>query len=225
MIIKPYKRNTILIDNIEYYPLKNYEGLYYISENGEVYSNYQKKILKKGKHRNGYVLYHLWKDKKVKKILGHRLVAETFLGNIENMVINHLDLNKQNNNVKNLEITNIRENLHHYLKTTKKEIGIIALENNIFRVVLNLNNKPIHLGQFKNIDKAIAIRDKALEMIKNGLDEKSIKELYVKPKYRNYRYNKGKYEVTINNKYLGRFDNENEAIEFIKKYRNDNKAV
>lgn len=97
--------------------IKGYEGLYQVSNLGNVRSvdrvvNYKDgrkrlwkgRILKPKKDRYGYLLCDLCKKSKVKTITIHRLVAETFLPNPNNLPeINHKDENKDNNCVSNLE--------------------------------------------------------------------------------------------------------------------------
>jgi predicted transcriptional regulator len=46
----------------------------------------------------------------------HRLVAEVFIGNIGSMHINHIDRNRKNNNLENLELVTIKENNIHSAK-------------------------------------------------------------------------------------------------------------
>lgn len=53
----------------------------------------------------------------------HRLVAIAFLGEIDGMIINHKDFNKQNNNVENLEIVTQKENMAHFHLHKKREKG------------------------------------------------------------------------------------------------------
>ena len=84
-------------------PKKDYEGLYEVSNLGRVKSlNYRRtgkaELLKPYKTKDGYLKVLLYKDGKRKKILVHRLVAETFLPNPNNLpFINHKDENKTNN--------------------------------------------------------------------------------------------------------------------------------
>ena len=62
------------------------------------------KILKPGTTKNGYLLVGLYKNGKVKFHLIHRLVAEAFIPNPNNLPeVNHKDENKLNNNAENLE--------------------------------------------------------------------------------------------------------------------------
>ena len=82
----------------------DYEGLYMVSDSGLVKSLISDKILKPNHMNNGYLSVELFKDKKSKRILIHRLVAQTFIENPNNFpCVNHIDENKHNNNVNNLE--------------------------------------------------------------------------------------------------------------------------
>ena len=89
--------------------IKGYEGIYQISNCGRIKSLYRKrrkneKILKPLVSSRNYFQINLYKDGKMFKYLIHRLVAETFIINPDNLpYINHKDENKQNNCVDNLE--------------------------------------------------------------------------------------------------------------------------
>ena len=80
-------------------PVKGYEGLYEVSNLGRVKSlNYkrtkQEKILKPNITKANYQQVHLCKDKKIKILYIHRLVAETFIPNPNNYpCVNHKDEN------------------------------------------------------------------------------------------------------------------------------------
>ena len=95
--------------------VKNYEGLYEVSNLGRVKSlNYNRtrkeKILKSG-YVCGYCKVVLWKNGKRKYILVHRLVAEHFIPNIEDKpCIDHIDGNPMNNRVENLRWCTYKEN-------------------------------------------------------------------------------------------------------------------
>ena len=111
--------------------VKDYEGLYQVSNLGRVKSLYTNSILKGCKHINGYLGVNLYKNgsKSTKKI--HRLVAQAFIPNPENKSqVNHIDENKTNNMVSNLEWMTAKENSNHGTRTERisktQSIPIIA---------------------------------------------------------------------------------------------------
>ena len=130
--------------------IKNYEGIYEVSNLGRIKSISrngtikENRILKPNKVM-GYSQVGLQKygTRKYKKI--HRLVAEAFIPNPENKKeVNHKDGNKANNCVDNLEWVTTSENqLHSYYE----------LKNNIKSVIqLSLNNEIIK--EWESIAKA-----------------------------------------------------------------------
>ena len=85
-------------------PIIGYEGLYDVSNFGRIRNSRTNKILSLANNRQGYKLVTLYKNKKLKTFLAHRLVAIAFIENPNSFPeINHIDENKQNNNVSNLE--------------------------------------------------------------------------------------------------------------------------
>ena len=85
--------------------IKGFNGKYYVSVNGEIYSVPAKRILKSCVSNKGYELVCLKSpDGKRKQYTVHRLVALTFVPNPENLpLVNHKDENKLNNKAENLE--------------------------------------------------------------------------------------------------------------------------
>ena len=86
--------------------IAGFERLYQVSSFGRVKSFYGKKehILKAQKISHGYLNVILYKDGIKNNWLVHRLVANAFIPNPDNLpMINHKDENKQNNLVSNLE--------------------------------------------------------------------------------------------------------------------------
>ncbi|MBQ2397422.1 MAG: NUMOD4 motif-containing HNH endonuclease [Bacteroidales bacterium] len=86
--------------------IEGYVGCYQVSNLGKVKSlKYGKeRILTASKSIYGYLIVNLRKDGKQKHYLIHRLVASAFLPNIDNLPqVNHIDEDKTNNRVENLE--------------------------------------------------------------------------------------------------------------------------
>ena len=84
--------------------IKGYEGLYAVTEDGQIWSYRSKKFLKPNKSTSGYLYVLLYKDENKKHYFIHRLVAENFIPNPENLLqVNHIDENKTNNAIENLE--------------------------------------------------------------------------------------------------------------------------
>lgn len=95
---------------------------YYIDETGNVYNILSKNTLKGSIGENGYKYYRLSKDNKKKMFYAHRLVAEYFLPNPNNLpVVNHKDGDKLNNNVNNLEWVSYSENSQHWHQINEKK--------------------------------------------------------------------------------------------------------
>jgi hypothetical protein len=95
-----------------YYP-KNTK--YKISDKGEIMRN--ERLLTPIKDKNGYLTVKIYAGGKYKTKKIHRLVAETFLkaksGKNE---VNHIDGDKKNNSVSNLEWCNRQENMEHAIR-------------------------------------------------------------------------------------------------------------
>jgi hypothetical protein len=89
-------------------PISGYEGFYEVSDNGEVRNSRTGRILKQKVERNGYVRVHLSKDGTARSLLLHRVVANTFIPNPNGLLtVNHLDEDKTNNRLSNLEWANM----------------------------------------------------------------------------------------------------------------------
>lgn len=94
--------------------IKGYEGLYAVTEDGQVYSYKSKRFLKPSKDSKGYLRVHLYKNKEGKQYKIHRLVAEAYILNPTRLPdVGHDDDNKENNSVSNLYWTQPKENNNH----------------------------------------------------------------------------------------------------------------
>lgn len=108
--------------------IKGYEGAYMISNTGKVMSLPRQgvkgnapKIRMLSLTIDGYVKVRLIYNGKDETHRVHRLVAEAFIDNPEGKeTVNHIDGNKQNNNVLNLEWSNRSEQMVHAYKNNLK---------------------------------------------------------------------------------------------------------
>jgi len=88
---------------------------YSVSTYGDVRNDITKRVLKKGKTTKGYFQVCLSINGIRNVLLVHRLVASAFLKNIEGAkVVNHIDGNKLNNKLSNLEWVSQSRNIKHY---------------------------------------------------------------------------------------------------------------
>src|SRR5258708_934258 len=104
-------------------PIKGYEGRYSITEDGKVFIHdfiridgrkFPAKFKKTQIRIDGYEVIGLTKNGKNKLLFVHRLVAETFLPHLSNLnIVNHLDGNRKNNKIENLEWTTSSGNSQH----------------------------------------------------------------------------------------------------------------
>lgn len=98
--------------------IHGYENLYQVSDLGRVKSVKRNKILKNSKSSCGYYVIELYCNGKNKMFRINRLVAQAFIPNPENKTfVNHIDGNKLNNHVDNLEWCTAKENMIHASKT------------------------------------------------------------------------------------------------------------
>ena len=96
-------------------PIKGFEGLYEVSDQGRVRSLKfgKERILKPLRNTCGYLQFCLYKNGEQKMYLVHRLVAQTFIPNPRNLPeVNHKDEDKTNNSVSNIEWCDRKYNLN-----------------------------------------------------------------------------------------------------------------
>ena len=88
-------------------------GMYQCDTNGVVYGQ-NGEPLSPNINSKGYKYVVFCKDRKMKTLQVHRIIALTFVPNPTNLpVVNHKDGNKQNNNVNNLEWVSRQQNCWH----------------------------------------------------------------------------------------------------------------
>lgn len=152
----------------EFIYIPGYEGMYSVSNLGRVKS--LDRLTPQNKHLKesflyqqigvgGYYRTSLYKNGKIKFFMIHQLVAMAFLDHvpdgIQNLVVNHKDGNRINNNVNNLEIITQRQNAVHgslKLKNTSNFTGVSwhkASNQWTAQIRIGDGNKKKYLGIFK----------------------------------------------------------------------------
>ncbi len=100
--------------------IPEYEGLYTVNTEGQIYSFKSNRFLKGCTSTTEHKFVHLRKDGKAKMFQVHRLVAQAFIPNPKNLpFVHHIDDNPQNNNVNNLMWVTPKENTHYCIASGK----------------------------------------------------------------------------------------------------------
>jgi hypothetical protein len=93
--------------------IKDYNN-YYVTNDGKIYSTKSKRFIKLRTDSAGYKMIALYDGIRKADLLVHRIVAIQFIENPENKpVVNHINKNKSDNNVDNLEWATHSENMIH----------------------------------------------------------------------------------------------------------------
>lgn len=146
--------------------IKGYEGLYQISNFGRVKSlerivntNFGKPKLQLEcyisgfKNTYGYKAYNFMKNGKTKPLLFHRLVAIHFIPNPKNKSqVNHIDGNKINNHILNLEWATCKENINHCFKN-----GFKSFKGEKHNQAKLNNKKVIYIRKSNKTNKELAL--------------------------------------------------------------------
>lgn len=122
--------------------IKGYEGLYQISNMGNVKSlNYnrtkEERIKKPGVDSNGYLRVILCREGNCKTLFVHRLVLMTFapISNMDKFDVNHKDENKQNNCLSNLEWCDRKYNNNYGTRNQKISKPVVQLDPTTNKVI------------------------------------------------------------------------------------------
>ena len=161
--------------------IPNYEGLYQVSNLGNVKSlsrHYLKKgkydsiskekILKPSKDGSGYYQLKFFKNAKFKTMKIHQLVAMAFLNHKPNghkIVVDHIDNDQLNNKLQNLQLISQRQNCSKDKKSGSSHFIGVSWSKKVkkWRSYISINKKLINLGLFSSEIKASEAYQNALK--------------------------------------------------------------
>jgi hypothetical protein len=163
--------------------VKNYEGIYQVSNFGRVKGlkrivkhNWggnkvlKEKILKSSLDGWGYLFVNLCKENKKLNKKIHIMVCESFLNHKTcgfKMVIDHIDSNKQNNNLNNLQIVTQRENTSKERTIKSGTPAGVNKSGKKYMSRITINGFREYLGLFNTIEEASKAYQNKLKTSKN----------------------------------------------------------
>lgn len=159
------------MEKLELFNIK--KDYYLIDETGKILSNYTDSFMCPSRDNNGYLGVSLrCYDKKLRRFQVHRLVMSVFnpIENMENLQVNHIDGNKQNNHINNLEWCTCSENHKHAFRTgLRTNIGLKFNQKKLTDdKVIDIFNK-IKIGEkISSIAKEFDISIPLVNKIKTG---------------------------------------------------------
>lgn len=106
--------------------IAGFEGLYQVSDEGQIRNARTAYVLKPRKDADGYLLVTIWRGKPVEQfeVKLHREVAKAFIPNPGNKPqVNHLDGNRANATLSNLEWATCSENHFHSFRELGRKVG------------------------------------------------------------------------------------------------------
>tara|TARA_R110002050_G_scaffold245907_1_gene383575 strand:- start:367 stop:1158 length:792 start_codon:yes stop_codon:yes gene_type:complete len=173
--------------------VKGFEGAYQVSDLGNVKSlkrkdrlgrNVKERILKTQLNKTtGYSIISLTLNTKLITKHIHQLVAIAFLGHVPNghkLVVNHIDENKNNNRLDNLEVVTTRENILKYkANNSTKILGAYKLSNGKYTSLIVIEGKTIYLGTF---DTELKAHDYYIKCLNKWNEKKTVPKRKKRPK-------------------------------------------
>lgn len=136
-------QNSIYMKEI-WKDVSGFEGLYQVSNFGRVRSLKfgKEKMMEGGITNKGYLQVTLSLNGRVKRYQVHRLVADVFISNPNNLPqVNHIDGNKTNNNVENLEWVTAKQNIHHAWNAGLHPLKLVSIHCNELDLDFNSINE------------------------------------------------------------------------------------
>lgn len=183
-LINSQKRKVINLDGEVWKDVVGYEGFYMVSNFGRIkslYRQYKRKsvlvttferLMKLG--INDYYIFKTASTGVLKTITVHRAIAQCFIPNPDNKpCVNHIDGNKLNNSIENLEWVTFKENTIHGV-----ENGLIKIcgESNHFAKLVESQVIEIYTSKetTRELAKRYSVNDETIRKIRVGINWKQI---------------------------------------------------
>lgn len=185
--LNPFKKEKFESSIESYKEIPGYGGKYLINKNGDIISIQLKQPLKLKQYisNTGYMRVFLYKNKKPKPESVHRLMLTTFCRTPKNLeVCNHIDGNKLNNHISNLEWTTISGNTKHAHRQGlinqfgEKNPASLITDRECEKVV-KLLLSGFKYGEIMAKMKETKINKNIIYNINKGISYKHISSLYV----------------------------------------------
>lgn len=172
--------------NNMFYDVARYQGRLKINKDGDLYSLISKKILKPHKMPNGYIAYSIMLNhpRRTRTEYLHRLLAETFIPNPENKAtINHINGDKSDNRLENLEWCTQSENNIHAIKTNLRTPNVSGLEKERQRKRVLSDEEVTYIKKHNNLSV------KELSIILNNKHTYAIYDCKSGKSFKNFKCN------------------------------------
>ena len=189
---------------------------------------YPEKLLTQTANPHGYLYTNVGRKAENKKIFAHRLIAEAFIPNILNKpYINHIDRNRSNNNVENLEWCTSRENQHHRNIGENHECDCIGVKPQRGKFVARIwiQGKSRALGTYEKENDACKAFEVALYNWEQKGELPTHKRANKHSIHKGVQGHQGKFVATFkrngNNYYVGLFANMDFAKYWLTKAEKD----
>ena len=151
-------------------PIKGYDGMYFASKDGYIYSSKRGVLVKMtpNKDKYGYLRIGLCRNGCEKKYRVHQLVAMAFLNHTpkgHDCVVDHINEDKSDNRLCNLQIISNRANINKSKrKGSSRYRGVSYYSKlNKWRAKAYINGKHRHLGYFNSEEEASNAYEKSIK--------------------------------------------------------------
>jgi len=143
--------------------IDNYENYLFDKKNNSVLNVNTNRYLKAMINNKGYSYVSLYKNKKRKNFLFHRLIYHSHNLNekIDGLCVDHVDRDINNNNLSNLRLCTMSENCCNRRKLDKVRFKNIQILKNTYNVKINYK-KNSYKKSFNNLIDALSWRDENL---------------------------------------------------------------